>query len=298
MAKIQSISGKTSLVGLIGWPVTHSLSPRMHNAAFAELGLDWAYVPLPVQPDDVEQALKGLAALNFVGANVTVPHKQAVIRYMDELSDAAHITGAVNTIQLKEGKFKGYNTDAIGFLNALQEAGCNPKGMRVAVLGAGGAARAVVFALARAGADSIIVLNRTAERGAFLVDDLAAVFPGSSLRFEALTSESLAVLNHNVDLVINSTSVGMYPHVETCPWPADVPVPAQVIFCDLVYNPLETVFLARARAAGAATIDGLGMLVHQGATAFEKWTGHPAPVEVMRQACLSKLKSGAEQISD
>jgi shikimate dehydrogenase len=298
MAKIQSISGKTSLVGLIGWPVTHSLSPRMHNAAFAELGLDWAYVPLPVQPDDVEQALKGLAALNFVGANVTVPHKQAVIRYMDELSDAARITGAVNTIQLKEGKFKGYNTDAIGFLNALQEAGCNPKGMRVAVLGAGGAARAVVFALARAGADSIIVLNRTAERGAFLVDDLAAVFPGSSLRFEALTSESLAVLNHNVDLVINSTSVGMYPHVETCPWPADVPVPAQVIFCDLVYNPLETVFLARARAAGAATIDGLGMLVHQGATAFEKWTGHPAPVEVMRQACLSKLKSGAEQISD
>jgi shikimate dehydrogenase len=270
----------------------------MHNAAFAELGLDWAYVPLPVQPDDVEQALKGLAALNFVGANVTVPHKQAVIRYMDELSDAARITGAVNTIQLKEGKFKGYNTDAIGFLNALQEAGCNPKGMRVAVLGAGGAARAVVFALARAGADSIIVLNRTAERGAFLVDDLAAVFPGSSLRFEALTSESLAVLNHNVDLVINSTSVGMYPHVETCPWPADVPVPAQVIFCDLVYNPLETVFLARARAAGAATIDGLGMLVHQGAAAFEKWTGHPAPVEVMRQACLSKLKSGAEQISD
>ena len=165
MAKIQSISGKTSLVGLIGWPVTHSLSPRMHNAAFAELGLDWAYVPLPVQPDDVEQALKGLAALNFVGANVTVPHKQAVIRYMDELSDAARITGAVNTIQLKEGKFEGYNTDAIGFLNALQEAGCNPKGMRVAVLGAGGAARAVVFALARAGADSIIVLNRTAERG-------------------------------------------------------------------------------------------------------------------------------------
>jgi shikimate dehydrogenase len=298
MVKTQFITGKTSLVGLIGWPVTHSLSPRMHNAAFAELGLDWAYVPLPVRPDDVEQALKGLAALNFVGANVTVPHKQAVIRYLDELSDAARITGAVNTIQLKEGKFKGYNTDAIGFLNALQEAGCNPKGMRIAVLGAGGAARAVVFALARAGADSVIVLNRTAERGAFLVDDLAAVFPGSSLRFEALTSESLAVLNHNVDLVINSTSVGMYPHDETCPWPADVPMPAQVIFCDLVYNPLETVFLARARAAGAATIDGLGMLVHQGAAAFEKWTSHPAPVEVMRQACLSKLEDGAEQISD
>ena len=290
MSKIQSISGKTSLVGLIGWPVSHSLSPRMHNAAFAELGLDWAYVPLPVRPDDVEQALKGLAALNFVGANVTVPHKQAVIRYMDQLSEAARITGAVNTIHLQNGKFFGYNTDAIGFLNALQEANGYPKGMRAAVLGAGGAARAVVFALARAGADSIIVLNRTAERGAFLVDDLATAFPDSSLRFEALTPESLAVLNHNVDLVINSTSVGMYPHVEASPWPLDVPMSAKVIFCDLVYNPLETVFLTRARAAGATTIDGLGMLVHQGAFAFEKWTGQPAPLEAMRQACLSKLR--------
>ena len=242
MSKIQSISGKTSLVGLIGWPVSHSLSPRMHNAAFAELGLDWTYVPLPVRPDDVEQALKGLAALNFVGANVTVPHKQAVIRYLDELSEAARITGAVNTIHLKNGKFFGYNTDAIGFLNALQEANGYPKGMRAAVLGAGGAARAVVYALARAGTDSIIVLNRTAERGAFLVDDLAAAFPGSSLRFEALTPESLAVLNHNVDLVINSTSVGMYPHVEASPWPLDVSMSAKVIFCDLVYNPLKPFF--------------------------------------------------------
>lgn len=298
MAKPHSISGKTSLVGLIGWPVAHSLSPRMHNAAFATLGLDWAYVPLPVRPDDVEPALKGLAALNFVGVNVTVPHKQAVMRYMDELSDAARITGAVNTIHLKDGKFYGYNTDAIGFLNALKEANRDPQGMRIAVLGAGGAARAVVFALARGGAASIVVLNRTAERGAFLVGDLAAAFPGSSLRFEALTPESLAVLGSTVDLVINSTSVGMHPHVETSPWPADVPMPANVIYYDLVYNPLETVFLARAHAAGAATIDGLGMLVHQGAFAFEKWTGYAAPIEVMRQACLSKLKNGHEPISD
>jgi shikimate dehydrogenase len=298
MSKTPSITGKTSLVGLIGWPVAHSLSPSMHNAAFAELGLEWAYVPLPVRPDDVAQALKGLAALSFVGANVTVPHKQAVMRYMDELSDAARITGAVNTIHLQHGKFYGYNTDAIGFLNSLKEANCDPQGMRVAVLGAGGAARAVVFALARGGAGSIIVLNRTAERGAFLVGDLAAAFPNSSLTFEALTAESLAVLDNTVDLVINSTSVGMYPNLEASPWPADVPMPANVIFCDLVYNPLETVFLARARAAGAATIDGLGMLVHQGAYAFEKWTGQPPPIDVMRQACLSKLKSSDKQVSD
>ena len=290
--KDQRITGKTLLVGVVGWPVGHSLSPAMHNAAFAELGIDWAYLPLPVQPNNVEQALKGLIALNFVGSNVTVPHKQAVMRYMDELGDAAQITGAVNTIHIQDGKFFGYNTDPYGFLNSLTEAGCRPQGMRVAVLGAGGAARAVVYALARAEVDSVIVFNRTAKRAAFLVDDLADIFPDSSLNFEALTRETLATLGNKVDLVVNTTSVGMYPQVDTCPWPEEVPIPHNALFYDLVYNPLETVFLARARAAGATAIDGLGMLVHQGALAFEKWTGQQAPVEVMRQACLSGLGIG------
>lgn len=284
-----AITGTTRLTGVIGWPVEHSLSPMMHNAAFAALSLDFVYVPLPVKPDFVDQALQGLAALNFVGANVTVPHKQAVMRYMDELSDAARLTGAVNTIHIHNGKFYGYNTDAIGFLNSLKEANCNPKGLRVAVLGAGGAARAVVYALARGHAHSVIVLNRTAQRAAFLVDDLDDLFPNSSLSFEALTDQALAALDGAVDLVVNTTSVGMYPRVDACPWPAGVPIPRNVTFCDLVYNPLETVFLRRARAAGAAVIDGLGMLVHQGAFAFEKWTGRQAPLDVMRQACMRKL---------
>jgi shikimate dehydrogenase len=261
----------------------------MHNAAMAHLGLDFAYVPLPVRPEKLELALKGLAALNFAGTNVTIPHKQAVMRYMDELSDAARLTGAVNTIHLQNGKFYGYNTDAVGFLDALLEANCQPKGMRVAVLGAGGAARAVVYALARSGADSIVVLNRTAERAAFLVDDLAVAFPGSALSFEALTPESLAGLDGRVNLVVNTTSVGMHPQIDTCAWPAEVPIPPHVTFCDLVYNPLETSFLRQARAAGAPTVDGLGMLVHQAAFGFEKWTGHAAPIEIMRQACLEKL---------
>ncbi|MEW5959463.1 MAG: shikimate dehydrogenase, partial [Chloroflexota bacterium] len=246
MDKQLMITGKTSLVGLIGWPVGHSLSPIMHNAAFAELGCDFAYVPLPVRPEHVEQALRGLLALNFVGTNVTVPHKQAVMRYLDELSQAARLTGAVNTIHIRDGKLWGYNTDAIGFLNSLQEVGCDPKGMRVAVLGAGGAARAVVYALARAGAASIVVLNRTAERAAFLVDDLHEAFADSKMSFEALTSNALAALASQVELVINTTSVGMYPDLDSSPWPNDVPMPSQVIFCDLVYNPLETVFLAQA----------------------------------------------------
>jgi shikimate dehydrogenase len=288
--KTHSITGTTTLVGLIGWPVEHSLSPIMHNAAFAALDCDFAYVPLPVRPKHVKEALKGLAALNFVGSNVTIPHKQAVMRYMDELSEAARFTGAVNTIHIHDGRFYGYNTDAIGFIDSLKEANYDPQGMRVVVLGAGGAARAVVYALARSGADSVIVLNRTAERAAFLVDDLSEAFPDSSLSFEALTGQALATLDNSVDLVVNTTSVGMYPHTGASPWPAELPVPAGVIFNDLVYNPLETVFLGQARQAGAATIDGLGMLIHQAAFGFEKWTGQPAPLAVMRQACLSRLE--------
>lgn len=261
----------------------------MHNAAFAELSLNWAYVPLPVQPNKVQQAMQGLVALNFKGVNVTIPHKQAVIRYVDELSNAATITGAVNTIHIRNGKFYGYNTDAIGFLNSLLEKGCPPKGMRTAVLGAGGAARAVVYALCRAEAESVTVFNRTAERAAFLIDDLAEAFPDSQLQFAPLTSDALRQMDASVDLVVNTTSVGMAPHQERCPWPVDVPMSSQATFCDLIYNPLQTIFLRRAEAAGAKIIDGLGMLVHQGAYAFTQWSGHEAPIDVMRQACMAGL---------
>jgi len=290
MMKQQQITDETRLVGVIGWPMDDSLNPIMHNAAFAELGLDWAYVPLPVSPDQLDRALKGLAALNFVGVNVVAPHRQAVIRYLDELSDAARLTGAVNTIHFQDSKFYGYNSDAIGFLKAMQEAGCDPQGLRVAVLGAGGAARSAIFSLARAGAKRITIFNRTSERAAFLVDDLAEVFPASHLTFEPLNSETLTALAGKVDLVINTTSVGMYPQGDTCPWPADVPIPPDTVFYDLVYDPLDTLFLRRARAAGIGTIDGLGMFVHQGAFAFEKWTGRLAPVEVMRQVCRQELE--------
>ncbi|MCB0166460.1 MAG: shikimate dehydrogenase [Anaerolineae bacterium] len=283
------ITGKSSLVGLLGWPVKHSLSPLMHNAAFASLGLEWAYVPLPVKPANVEQAMRGLSALGFMGVNVTVPHKQAVIRYLDELNEASQITGAVNTIAIKDGKYLGYNTDSIGFLNSLVEANCHPKSMRVAVLGAGGAARAVVLALANAEAESVTVFNRTAERAAFLVDDLADTFPDSHLRFAPFTSQAIADLKEDVDLVINTTSVGMSPDKSSSPWPDDVAIPKHTVVCDLVYNPLETALLARAKVGGNPTIDGLGMLVHQGAHAFEIWTGQHPPIDIMRAAALSGL---------
>jgi len=207
---------------------------------------------------------------------------------LDEIDPVAADIGAVNTVVCRDGKLLGVNTDCTGAMAAL--AGKTEiKGKRVWIIGAGGAARAVVYALGQAGAVSVTVFNRTAERAAFLVDDLADVFPNSRLHFAPLTSQALSGFDGNVDLVVNTTSVGMSPHVDSCPWPDDVPIPAQATFCDLVYTPLETTFLARARAAGAATIDGLGMLVHQGVSAFEEWTGVNPPADVMRQACLNGL---------
>jgi shikimate dehydrogenase len=280
---------KTKQVGLIGWPIKHSLSPAMHNAAFAELGLDWTYVLIPTPSGQLTQALKELLAKNFVGSNVTMPHKRAVIPHLDELSDAARLIGAVNTIHIRDGKFYGENTDAMGFLNALKEGGHDPKGMRVAILGAGGAARAVLFSLLQAGADRVTVINRTLERAAGLVDDLAKVFPASSLGFEPLNPETLAALHGQVDLVVNATSIGMLPQSDASPWPAEVAIPAEAIFYDIVYYPVQTLFLRRAQEAGQKTVNGLGMVVHQGASAFEIWTGQKAPLAVMRQTVLKGL---------
>jgi shikimate dehydrogenase len=285
----QQMNEKTKQVGLIGWPIKHSLSPAMHNAAFAELGLDWTYVLIPTPPGQLTQALKELLAQNFVGSNVTMPHKRAVIPHLDELSDAARLIGAVNTIHIQDGRFYGENTDAIGFLNGLKEAGYDPKGMRVAMLGAGGAARAALFSLLQAGAGKVTVINRTVERAAALVDDLAKVFSTSSLSFEPLNSETLAALHGQVDLVVNSTSIGMLPQSDASPWPAEVAIPTGAIFYDIVYYPVQTLFLRRAQEAGQKTVNGVSMVVHQGASAFEMWTGQQAPLAVMRQTLLKGL---------
>ena len=284
------INGATKLVGLIGWPVEHSLSPAMHNAAFASLGLNWVYVPLPVPPGTVEAAVKGLAALGFQGANVTVPHKQAVMPYLDELTEAAKIIGAVNTIVVggaevySRTSLRGDNTDAEGFIRALREGGFEPQGSSIAVLGAGGAARAVVYALLASGATEVRVLNRTCERAVALVEDFGRLFPQAELVPLPLNPQALAEAADASSLLVNATSVGMWPHIEDSPWPEDLPLPSHLTVFDLVYNPERTKLLRQAEAAGARTIGGLGMLLHQGARAFELWTGQKPPLEVMRKA--------------
>ncbi|MEJ2210271.1 MAG: shikimate dehydrogenase [Anaerolineae bacterium] len=265
--------------GLLGWPVAHSVSPAMHNAAFRALGLPWHYDLLPVPPDELAAAVAGLEGRGFCGANVTVPHKEAALGLVDEADAGARAIGAVNTLVRRGDGWLGTNTDAAGFVAALRDGGFEPAGRQALVLGAGGAARAVVHALAGAGC-AVIVHNRTAERAARLCADL-----GAAAEVPLAVAQSLTGLDPDaVDLLVNATPLGQWPAAGGSPWPQSLPLPAHWTVFDLVYNPLETRLLARARAAGAIAVDGLEMLVHQGALSFTLWTGRAAPLDVMRAA--------------
>jgi shikimate dehydrogenase len=281
------LTGRTALVGVIGWPVEHSVSPQMHNAALRVLGLDWCYVPFAVRPEALPQAVAGLCALGLRGLNATVPHKQALLGLMDALTPEARAIGAVNTVLMRQDGVLGHNTDAQGFLRALREAGCEPGDGTALVLGAGGVARAIVYALLSVGA-SVTLLNRTPARAEALAVEMSG-YARAALEAGPLDAPTLRRAAKSARLVINATTLGMWPQVETSPWPDDVPMPAHAFCYDVVYNPRETLWLSRARAAGCAAADGLGMLVHQGAEALELWTGLAAPVPVMRAACEAAL---------
>lgn len=283
----QSISGKTQIVGLIGWPVSHSVSPAMHNAAFDALGLDWRYIPLPVDvgaQTRVADAVRGLIALGMRGANVTVPHKQNVMPLLDELTPAAATIGAVNTVLVRDdGTLLGDNTDARGFIADLRDHAVDPAGKAVLVLGAGGSARAVAFGLADAGAASVCILNRTGAKAEELAATIGAHFPLCRVD-SGLLPNDVAAVGGAADLVVNTTSLGMTPDVDSSPWPGGLAFHTGQIVYDLVYNPPQTRLLATAARDGATAINGLGMLIWQGALAFELWTGVMPPVDVMRTA--------------
>ncbi|MBN1287094.1 MAG: shikimate dehydrogenase [Anaerolineae bacterium] len=292
------MDGATKLVGVIGWPVAHSLSPVMHNAAFDALGLNWRYVAMPVRTEDVGAALRGLRALGFQGVNVTVPHKQRVVPHLAGISPEARTLGAVNTLSAGPDGWHGDNTDARGFIRDLIAHGVDVKGKMCLVLGAGGAARAVVYALTAAGG-RVAVFNRTHTRALDLVSDLTGLFPGG-----VLTAHAMAQLGDFVrdgerapGLIVNTTSVGMWPDAGTSPWPDGLKIPPETVVYDLVYKPLRTRFLEQAESCGARTIDGIGMLVHQGAEALQLWTGQEAPIDVMtgaaREAAASMTESEA-----
>jgi shikimate dehydrogenase len=288
------IHAATRLAGLIGWPVSHSLSPAMHNAMAAALGLNFAYVPLPVAPGDVGAAVAGLAALGFVGANVTVPHKEAVLPYLDELEAAAQAIGAVNTILIREEpsaadsreqawpgrRLVGHNTDWIGFLEDLAALGVSVAGEECLVLGAGGSARAVVYGLQQAGG-RVRLLARRREQAQELARALAVEAPCHEL---AELAGGKPPWTRPPALIVNTTPLGMAPDVHSSPWPEERPLPAGAFVYDLVYNPAETKLMGQARAAGCRTANGLGALVCRGAHAFRLWTGHQPDLDVMWRA--------------
>jgi shikimate dehydrogenase len=289
-----TISGKTQLVGLLGWPVAHSLSPAMHNAAAAALGLDLVYVPLPVRAEDVETAVRALLALHFRGANVTVPHKQAVIPFLDELDPGAKAVGAVNTIvngqwSMVNGQLlTGHNTDWSGFLADLAELGVEVAGRDCLLLGAGGSARAVAYGLATAGG-RVQVLARRPEQAQALVEAIGPQVVGMKgwLNGWPLAELATAVSHTTAPLIVNTTPLGMSPHTDRSPWPDDLPLPSGAFVYDLVYNPATTRFMRQAAAAGVSAANGLGMLLWQGAQAFRLWTGHTPDPAIMRAALLS-----------
>jgi len=284
------LRGTTRLVGVIGFPIEHSLSPPMHNAAFAKLGMDWAYVACRVAPEHVPEAIRAIVALNMVGLNVTIPHKQAAARLVDELDPAAQALQSVNTIHNVEGKLKGYSTDGPGFVRSVEETGATLPGKAVTLIGAGGSARAVAHALVSAGGGSLTPPARRPQRA----QEVAAMVTedtGRPVAVVDLNTDAAREAVRQSDIVVDSTSVGMHPNVDVPPViPADWPHSGQLV-CDLTYNPRDTTLLQAARASGADTLDGTGMLVHQGAIAFEIWTGIPAPVETMREALLRELGS-------
>lgn len=281
---------QTRRVALIGWPVEHSMSPTMHNAAFAALDLDWRYELLPIEPDRVATAVARLRIEGFRGANVTAPHKEAVMSYLDDLTEAAKAIGAVNTIEVRGARLIGHNTDADGSVAALLHARFRVRGVRAAVVGAGGGARAAVFGLLQDGAKEVWLLNRSARRAEALAHDLDCRDGGPPrLRVLLLTVETLLESARAADLLIHTTPVGMWPHSSASIWPDAVPLPAHLAVFDLIYNPPETRLLRQARESGAQAIGGLEMLVHQGVLAFQIWTGRTAPVAVMREAAERAL---------
>lgn len=280
------ISGRTRVYGIFGFPVEHSFSPGMHNAAFDKLGMDACYVPFAVSPDKLGEAVKAITSLRLCGLNVTVPHKEKVIPYLDELSEAARLIGAVNTIEVRDGRLVGHNTDGRGFLRALkQDARFNPRGRSFFFTGSGGAARAVGFSLALAGAKKIVFHDVDAAKADALANDIRRRTGADA---ETAGPDMLAAVTNEADCLINATPLGLR---KTDPLPIGKDsILKRHLVCDLVYNPPETALLRAARARGAKRFSGLGMLLYQGVIAFEIWTGRKAPVPVMKRALTRQIR--------
>ncbi|MBP1930481.1 shikimate dehydrogenase [Ammoniphilus resinae] len=285
------MNSKTIMTGVFGYPIEQSLSPIMHNQAFRALGINFSYAAFAVAPDQLEQAVNGIRALGFAGVNVTIPHKVAIIPFLDEIDQEAEEIGAVNTIVNDGGKLIGFNTDGAGYVQSLLEEWKVPlTGKRVIILGAGGAAKGVAVSLAKRGVASICVVNRSVEKAEALAKQISHFTHSVSLSSDHLKAKDV----EQVDLIINTTSVGMYPYEDNIPIDPSFLHPKLVV-SDLIYNPLETKLLQEAKKIGARTHGGVGMFIHQGALAQQKWTGKQPPISLMKQTVLDQLQSKSSE---
>lgn len=283
----ENINGKTRVCGIIGDPIEHTMSPVMQNAAFQAKSLNFVYVPFRVKRDELGKAIQGMRSLNIRGFNVTIPHKVSVIPFLDKTDSLAKKIGAVNTIVNNDGVLTGYNTDALGFLNVMLAERLNPADKKFAILGAGGAARSIAFSLAEKGA-TLSILNRHPDSANDLSSRIYAS-SGKSVEALELTEKNLKVTLEKVDILVNTTSLGMVPKVDDSPVPMSLIKPGLIVF-DIIYNPLKTRLLKDAQKRGARVINGIEMLVWQGAAAFALWTGENASLEVMRLAALKGVE--------
>lgn len=281
------ITGKTRVVGIIGDPVEHSFSPPMHNQAFQYMNLDYVYVPFWVKKESLPHVILAAKTMNIKGLNVTIPHKTAIINYLDEIEKTAKFIGAVNTLEFSGGKFRGYNTDGIGAIRAIEEK--TPiKNKKILIMGAGGAARAISFQLMMSGASELVIANRTMSNALSLREDLINKLdvPVKCVDLEDGLQKEVAT----ADILINTTSRGMYPHHNQKSLLDHEHISPHLVVMDIVYNPLETALLKEAKMAGAEIISGIRMLIYQGMESFKIWTGLYPPFEVFEKALLKVMK--------
>lgn len=281
------VTGDTKVLGIFGYPVGHSFSPLMHNAAIEAAGIPYIYVPFEVSPENLEPAINGIRSLGIVGVNITVPHKEKVIPFLDEITEEASLIGSINTIENKNGRLIGHNTDSRGYIRSLQEdAGFDPKGKKALIIGAGGAARGVIAGLAVNGIAEIVITNRTFEKGEALAAEFGSKFKEIKFSAHPLSSLKDPDILSSLDLVVNTTSTGLEGKT------VDVELsftPLYALISDIAYTPPLTPFLKQAREAGRRTLDGIGMLSYQGVISFEIWTSNKAPVDVMKKALIEAV---------
>lgn len=300
------INGVTKVIGVIGNPIEHSFSPMMFNAAFKEKKMNYIYVPFKVEKYDLKKAISGAKALNIKGLNVTIPHKQKVINELDKFDIMANLIGAVNTINFKDEEVKGYNTDCIGAIRAIEEI-CDLKDKNIIIVGAGGAARAIAFQLAVKKVNNLTIINRNTKKAKSLIyniknllsddftdysnlDDITIDFSDIDLNFNHGSLEELPRSLDKGDILIDTTPIGMYPNINDIPVATHEIMHCDLIVNDIVYNPIETPLLKEAKKVDAKCISGVKMLIYQGAENFKIWTNKEAPLNTMEKAVLDSIR--------